>query len=47
MLWIHGLTAMLLVDFRGEMAVLPLVTAVVLHHFAMDTWTDSNGVNTE
>ena len=33
---------MLLVQFRGEMAVLPAVTAVLLHHSAMDTWTDSN-----
>ena len=37
---------MLLVEFRGEMAVLPVVTAVVLHHFAMDTWTDCNVVST-
>jgi hypothetical protein len=31
MLWILGLTAVLLVKFRGEMAVLPAVTAVLLH----------------
>jgi len=31
---------MLLVQGRGEMAVLPAVTAVLLHQSAMDTWTD-------
>jgi len=33
---------MLLVQGRGGMAVLPAVTAVLLHHSAMDTWTDCN-----
>ena len=28
------------------MAVLPAVTAVLLHHSAMDTWTDCNVVST-
>ena len=28
------------------MAVMPAVTAVQIHHSAMDTWTDSNVVNT-
>jgi len=37
-LWIHGLTAVLLVLGREEMSVLPAVTAVLLHHSAMDTW---------
>jgi len=37
---------MMLVQGRGEMAVLPAVTAVLLHHSAMDTWTDSNDVST-
>ena len=37
---------MLLVQGRGEMAVLPAVTAVLLHHNAMDIWTDCNGVST-
>jgi len=37
---------MLLVQGRGEMAVLPAVTAVLLHHIAMDTWTDCNIVST-
>ena len=46
LLWIHGLRAMLLVQGRGEMAVLPAVTAVLLHHIAMDTWTDCNVLST-
>ena len=37
---------MLLVQGRGEMAVLPAVTAVLLHHSAMDTGTDRNIVST-
>jgi len=37
---------MLLVQGRGEMAVLPAVTAVLLDHSAMDTWTDCNVVST-
>ena len=28
------------------MAVLPAVTAVLLHHNAMDTWTDCSVVST-
>jgi len=44
MLWIHGLTALLLVQGRGEMSVLPAVTAALLHHSAMDTWTECNVV---
>jgi len=36
-LWIYGMTAVLLVQDRGKMAVLPAVTAVLLHHSAMDT----------
>ena len=45
MLYIHGLSVMLLVQGRGEMAVLPAVTAVLLHHSAMDIWTDCNVVS--
>ena len=45
-LWVHGLTVMLFVQGRGEMAVLPAVTAVLLHHSAIDTWTDCNVVRT-
>ena len=37
---------MLLVQGRGEMAVLLAVTAVLLHHSAMDIWTDCNVVST-
>ena len=33
---------MLLLQGRGEMAVMPAVTAVLLHHNAMDTLTDCN-----
>jgi len=36
----------LLVQGRGEIAVLPAVTAVLLHHSAMDIWTDSSVVST-
>ena len=36
---------MLLVQGRGEMAFLPEVTGVLLHHSAMDTWTDCNVVS--
>ena len=36
---------MLLVEVRGEMAVLPAVTVVLLHQNAMDIWTDSNVVS--
>jgi len=37
---------MLLVQGRGEMAVLPVLTAVLLHHNAMDIWTVGNVVST-
>ena len=33
---------MLLLQGRWEMAVLPAVTAVLLHHSALDTWTEGN-----
>jgi len=46
-LWIHGLIAMLLLQGREEMAVLPAVTAIPLHHIAMDTWTDFRVVCTD
>jgi hypothetical protein len=45
-LWIYVLTAVLLVQGRGEMAVLPAVTAILLHHNAMDTSTDCSVVST-
>ena len=37
---------MLSVQGRGEMAALPAVTAVLLHHSAMDTRTECNIVGT-
>ena len=37
---------MLLVQGRGEMAVLTAVTAVLLHHSAMDICTDGKVVST-
>ena len=46
MLWTHGLTAVSLVQGRGEMAVMPAVTAVLLHHSAMDKEADSIVVST-
>jgi hypothetical protein len=46
MLWINELTAVLLVQCRGEMAVLPAITAVLLHHSVVDTWTDCSVVST-
>jgi len=45
-LLIYGLTLLLLAQGRGKMAVLPAVTAVLLHHSAMDTWTDRSIVST-
>jgi len=37
---------MLLVQGRGELAVLPAVTVVLLHHSAMRIWTEGNVVST-
>ena len=37
---------MLLVQGNGEMAVLPAVTAVLLHHSAMDILTEGKVVST-
>jgi hypothetical protein len=45
-LLIHGLTLVLLVQGRGIMADLPAVTAELLHHSVMDTWTDCSVVST-
>jgi len=36
----------MLVQGRGEIAVLLAVTAVLLHHSAMDIWTEGNVVST-
>ena len=45
-LWIQGITAMLSVQGRGEMAIMPAVTAVLLHHSTIDTRTDYIDVST-
>jgi len=45
-LWIHGLTVILLVQGRGEMGVLPAVTRVLLRHSATDTWNACNDIST-
>jgi len=45
-LYINGRTAVLLVQARGEMAVLTEITAVQLHYSAMDTRTESSIVRT-
>jgi len=37
---------MLLVQHRQEIAVLAAVTALLLHHNAMNTWTECNIVST-
>jgi len=37
---------MLLLQGRGEFAFLPAVPAVLLHHSALDIWSDSNVVIT-
>jgi len=42
----YGLRAKLFVQGRGEMAVMPAVTAVLLHHSAVDIWTVGNVVST-
>jgi len=44
--WKQGLAAVLLVQGRGEMAVKTAVTAVHLHHCAMDTGTECSVVST-
>jgi hypothetical protein len=46
MLWLYGLTVVVLVQGRGEMTVLTAVTAVLLHHNAMDIWNDCSGDST-
>ena len=46
MLLINGLTVVLLVQGRGEMAILLSVNAVLLRLSAMDAWTEGNVVST-
>ena len=36
---------MFLVQGRGDLSVLPAVTAVLLHHSTIDTWTDLSFVS--
>jgi len=36
----------LLVHGAGKISLLPAVTAVLLHHSAIDIWTDCSVVNT-
>jgi len=36
----------MLVQGRGEMAILPAVTAGLIHHSVIDTWTDRSVVST-
>jgi hypothetical protein len=43
---LYGLTVMLLVQCREDMAVLPAVTAGLLYHSAMDIWTQCNVAST-
>jgi len=45
-LWIQGLSVVLFVQGRGEMAVMTAVTAVLLHHFAKDMGTECSVVCT-
>jgi len=40
------MTVMFLVQGRVEMAVLAAFSAVLLHQFAMDRWTDCSDVST-
>jgi len=40
------MNVVLLVQGRGEMAILPAFTAGQLHHSVMETWTDCGVVTT-
>jgi len=44
-LWKCRLNAVWFVQGRREMTVLPAVTAILLHHSAMDIWTDCSVVS--
>ena len=46
LLSIRGMFVVLLVQGRGELAVMPAVTAVLLHQCAMDTGAEANVVST-
>ena len=43
-LWIQVVRLMLLLQGKGEMAEMPAVTAVLLHHSTMETGTDCIGL---
>jgi len=45
-LWIQGIIVIFLVQGRGELAVMPAVTGVLLHHIAMDIGKDCNVIST-
>jgi len=45
-IWIQGLTALMLVHCRGEIAVLRAVTSVLLHYSAFDAWNNCSVVST-
>ena len=47
MLWIQGLSVVFLVQDRGELAVMPAVTAVLIYLSAMDTGAEFSVVSTE
>ena len=46
MLWIQGLRVVLLVQGRGDIAVMSEVTAVLIHHNFIDTGEDCIVVST-
>ena len=46
MQWIQGLSVVLLVQCRGEIVVMPAVTAILIHHSAMDTEAECSVVST-
>ena len=46
MLWKEGLSVVLIVQDRGELAVIFAVTAVLLHHSAIDTGAEFSVVST-
>jgi len=45
-LWIEGLTAVLLVEGRKKIAVMAAVTALLIHHSTVDRGTDCSIVST-
>jgi len=45
-LWIKEMNVMLFVQGKVEIAVMPAVAAVLVHHRATDTWTECYFVST-